>query len=92
MKAFLSILLFAIKYVYSHYVNTNYDVFSDGVFMGTKMMLGKYIWIYYISINMFDNYTLYDEWRYNEMISNPIEMYYINGKDIPVKDNRENGV
>ena len=89
MKAFLSILLFAIQYVYSHYVNTNYDVFSDGVFMGTKMMLGKYIWIYYISINMFDNYTLYDEWRYNEMISNPIEMYYINGKDIPVKKTTE---
>ena len=60
MKAFLSILVLLIKYVCCKYVYTMYDVFSDGVFMEAKIKLGNYIWIYYIAINMFDNYTLYD--------------------------------
>ena len=85
MKAFLSILVLLFKYIYSKYVYTMYDVFSDGVFMEAKIKLGNYVWIYYIEINMFDNYTLYDEWRYNEMIESPKEMYYINGNNVPAK-------
>ena len=87
MKAVQRVLpiLLSLIHTVHNYVYTNYEMFSDGTSMGIQLMIGRYVWIYFISINMFDNYTLYDEYRYNNMLSLPIEMFNVNGTDIPVK-------